>query len=89
MSTSQTLKARRQLASTASGGTSSAPVYTAFEQVLTELDLKGDLLDFGAGVGNLTQRLQALRRFKSMTAVDLLKSFASKAEVIWERRQHW
>lgn len=72
MSTNQALKEQRQLASTASGGTSSAPVYRAFEQILLQHDLKGDILDFGAGTGHLTQKLQALERFKSITAIDLM-----------------
>lgn len=73
LSIGQTLEARRQLASAASSGISSEPVYTAFEQVLTQLDLKGEILDFGAGTGNLTRRLVGLARFNSITAVDLMQ----------------
>lgn len=72
LSIHQVLKQQRQFASTTSGGTSCDPVYKAFEQILIQLDLEGDLLDFGAGTGNLTQRLQALGRFKSITATDLM-----------------
>lgn len=72
MSINQTLKVQRQLASVASCGISSTPVYTTFEQVLTQLDLKGEVLDFGAGTGNLTQRLQALGCFNSITAIDIM-----------------
>ncbi len=72
MSIDQTLKAQRQLASVASSGISTAPVYTAFDQVLTQLDLKGEILDFGAGTGNLTRRLQALGCFNSITAIDIM-----------------
>ncbi len=73
MSINQTLQAQRQLASVASSGISSEPVYRAFEQVLTQLDLKGEILDFGAGTGNLTRRLQALGCFNSITAIDLMQ----------------
>lgn len=80
----QTLKAQRQLAAIASGGISRDPVYTTFEQVLTQLDLKGELLDFGAGTGKLTQRLQALGRFKSITAIDLMpRPIAIDGSVKW------
>lgn len=72
MSINEALKAQRQIASAASCGISSDPVYRRFEQVLTQLDLKGDILDFGAGTGNLTHRVQALGRFSSLTAIDLM-----------------
>lgn len=73
MSSHQVLKTQRQLASLSSGGISNEPVYTAFEEVLTQLDLKGKLLDFGAGTGNLTRRIQRLDRFSSLTAIDLMQ----------------
>jgi 2-polyprenyl-3-methyl-5-hydroxy-6-metoxy-1,4-benzoquinol methylase len=72
LSINQTLKLQRQLASVASRGVSEEPVYRAFEQVLTQLDLKGDILDFGAGAGYLLRRLQALGHFTSLTAIDLM-----------------
>lgn len=72
MSINQTLKLQRQLASVASNGISGEPIYTAFEQVLTQLDLKGDILDFGAGTGYLTRHLHALGRFTSLTAIDMM-----------------
>lgn len=72
MSTNQALHRQRQLASVTSRGISSEPIYIAFEQVLTQLDLTGEILDFGAGRGNLTQRLQALGRFTSLTAIDIM-----------------
>ncbi|MGB7441352.1 MAG: methyltransferase domain-containing protein [Coleofasciculaceae cyanobacterium] len=70
---SQHLKTKRQLASEASKGTSSDPIYRTFEQSLIQLNLKGDLLDFGAGTGNLSCRLQRLRRFNSITAIDIME----------------
>jgi 2-polyprenyl-3-methyl-5-hydroxy-6-metoxy-1,4-benzoquinol methylase len=72
LSINPTLEAQRQLASVASSGISTEPVYTTFEQVLTQLDLKGEILDFGAGTGTLTRRLQALGYFNSITAIDLM-----------------
>lgn len=72
MAINQAFKVQRKLASVASGGISNEAVYAAFEQVLTQFDLKGEILDFGAGIGNLTQRLQALGRFSCITAIDLM-----------------
>jgi len=72
MSVTQALKTKRKLASEASRGISSAPIYRTFEQVLIRLNLKGDLLDFGAGRGNLTRRLQSLGDFRSITAIDIM-----------------
>jgi 2-polyprenyl-3-methyl-5-hydroxy-6-metoxy-1,4-benzoquinol methylase len=72
LSINQTLEAQRQLASVASTGISNDSVYRTFEQVLTQLGLKGEILDFGAGTGNLTRRLQALNSFTSITAIDLM-----------------
>jgi 2-polyprenyl-3-methyl-5-hydroxy-6-metoxy-1,4-benzoquinol methylase len=83
LSTNQILKDQRQFASAASGGISSEPVYRTFEQVLTQLDLRGDLLDFGAGTGNLTQRLQALARFNSIAAVDLMPQPLIDSSIKW------
>jgi 2-polyprenyl-3-methyl-5-hydroxy-6-metoxy-1,4-benzoquinol methylase len=72
LSINQTLHTQRQVASVASGGISNEPIYKAFEQVLTQLDLKGEILDFGAGTGNLTRLLQMLGRFSSLSAIDLM-----------------
>ena len=73
MNVKQALQAQRQLASVASKGTSSEAVYRTFERVVTQLNLKGDLLDFGAGTGTLTQRLHTLNRFSSITAIDIMQ----------------
>jgi 2-polyprenyl-3-methyl-5-hydroxy-6-metoxy-1,4-benzoquinol methylase len=72
LSIDRSLNVQRQLASVASGGISNDAVYTAFKQVLTQLDLKGEILDFGAGTGNLTRCLQVLGCFSSITAIDLM-----------------
>jgi 2-polyprenyl-3-methyl-5-hydroxy-6-metoxy-1,4-benzoquinol methylase len=73
MSINQNLHTQRQLASIASSGISTEAIYTAFEQVLVQLDLKGEILDFGAGRGNLTRRLQGLERFSSLSAIDMMQ----------------
>ncbi|MBW4620823.1 MAG: methyltransferase domain-containing protein [Cyanosarcina radialis HA8281-LM2] len=72
MSREQTLETQRQLASLASCGISNEPIYQVFDRVIKQYDLTGDLLDFGAGTGNLAQRLQSARRFRSITAIDLM-----------------
>jgi 2-polyprenyl-3-methyl-5-hydroxy-6-metoxy-1,4-benzoquinol methylase len=69
----QTLEVNRKIASQASQGISDEPIYQVFEQIIKELDLKGNLLDFGAGRGNLTKRLQLSERFNSLTAIDLME----------------
>lgn len=73
MNIHETLESQRRLASQLSGGTSGDPIYVAFEQAITELDLTGDLLDFGAGTGSLSKRLQRSNQFNSIVAVDLME----------------
>lgn len=72
LNTDQNLRDQREIAATASGGTSSEPIYTTFEEVINQLDLRGDCLDFGAGMGSLTSRLHSLNRFSSVTAIDII-----------------
>ena len=67
----ENLENQRKTASEASQGMSSQPIYSLFLQQIIELSLKGDLLDFGAGTGNLTKQLKSLNQFNSITAVDL------------------
>jgi 2-polyprenyl-3-methyl-5-hydroxy-6-metoxy-1,4-benzoquinol methylase len=67
----QSLFARRLDASLQSKGMSGDPIYVAIERRLAELGAQGDLLDFGAGMGGLTTRLHASRRFRSLTGADL------------------
>jgi 2-polyprenyl-3-methyl-5-hydroxy-6-metoxy-1,4-benzoquinol methylase len=77
-----TLRTRRELASRASGGTSGDAVYQAIVRLIEELDLSGDLLDFGAGMGVLTTRLNGLGRFRSIAAVDLMSRPPTLADSI-------
>ncbi|BAB76930.1 class I SAM-dependent methyltransferase [Anabaena sp. FACHB-709] len=67
------IKQQRHSAALASGGISSQPIYSKFLHLIEELNLKGDCLDFGAGIGNLSQRIHSLNRFKSITAVDIME----------------
>ncbi|MDB9460414.1 hypothetical protein PN473_18675, partial [Dolichospermum circinale CS-545/17] len=67
------IQLQRQLASVSSAGISSQPVYTKFLQLVETLNLQGDCLDFGAGIGNLAQLIQNLGRFNSITAADIMQ----------------
>jgi 2-polyprenyl-3-methyl-5-hydroxy-6-metoxy-1,4-benzoquinol methylase len=42
-------------------------------QVIDDLDIAGDCLDFGAGTGNLTRLIQDLKCFNSITAADIMQ----------------
>ncbi len=64
---------KRQAASIASGGISNQAIYDNFLELIEELNIQGDCLDFGAGIGNLTQLLQSLDYFNSITAVDIMQ----------------
>jgi 2-polyprenyl-3-methyl-5-hydroxy-6-metoxy-1,4-benzoquinol methylase len=66
------LSASRLNAAEASGGTSSPVIYDLFKKLLLDLELKGNLLDFGAGKGVLAQTISRLDRFDSITAADLM-----------------
>jgi 2-polyprenyl-3-methyl-5-hydroxy-6-metoxy-1,4-benzoquinol methylase len=55
-----------------SGGASSDAVYSTIERVILESDLRGRILDCGAGVGLLTRRLLALQRFDWVAATDIV-----------------
>jgi 2-polyprenyl-3-methyl-5-hydroxy-6-metoxy-1,4-benzoquinol methylase len=70
--TRRSLHAIRRDAAEASGGESSSVIYGCFEKILRDLELKGNLLDFGAGKGILTERILRLDRFDSITAADLM-----------------
>jgi len=67
------IKKQRSIAAKASGGISSNAVYVAFENVVQQLNSKGDVLDFGAGKGNLARRFQTLGHFRSITAIDFIQ----------------
>ncbi|MEH2295145.1 class I SAM-dependent methyltransferase [Nostoc sp.] len=67
------LKNKRQAASIASGGISSQPIYDNFLELIEDLNIQGDCLDFGAGIGNLTQLLPSRDCFNSITAADMMQ----------------
>lgn len=66
------IKAQRWDASIASGGKSSDYIYEAFLKLVLEFELRGDMLDFGAGTANLLKRLKPLNRFDSITGIDIM-----------------
>ena len=54
------LHAGRRNTAEASGGKSNSVIYSCFKKLLLDLQLKGDLLDFGAGQGVLTETIIAI-----------------------------
>jgi 2-polyprenyl-3-methyl-5-hydroxy-6-metoxy-1,4-benzoquinol methylase len=71
MSIPTALQNQRITASEKSGGISSDPIYEMIKRVIEAKDLGGEILDYGAGVGHLSQRLLAMQRFQSVTGADL------------------
>ena len=69
---------RRKAAADQSHGTSGGPIYDAIQARLTQLAIRGDVLDFGAGTGELTRRLYAAGLYKSIAGADL---FARPSEL--------
>jgi len=68
----QSIKEHRQFASLMSGGTSSDPIYTKFIEIIKQSNLGGDCLDFGAGTGNLSKKINDLSLFDTVTASDIM-----------------
>ena len=75
---SDALSNHRKHASELSKGGSDDTIYAAIERSLAAAGATGDLLDFGAGTGRLTRRLQGSGSFRSVTGADL---FARPADV--------
>jgi 2-polyprenyl-3-methyl-5-hydroxy-6-metoxy-1,4-benzoquinol methylase len=67
------LDARRRAAALASGGRSDDTIHGLIADLVEQLGATGDVLDFGAGNGELTRRLAACGRFRSVTAIDLVR----------------
>ena len=67
----EVLQCRRD-ASAFSGGISSEPIYAAIHRVIIGRELQGKVLDYGAGVGQLTRRLLSMERFEQVSAADIL-----------------
>lgn len=72
MSQPPDLNSHRIRAAETSGGISNGAIYAAIEQVIREKDLRGRMLDYGAGLGDLSRRLLALNRFETVTGADLV-----------------
>ncbi len=65
------LKAWRLRASKASSGRTTPAIYKSFESLLVDSNLEGDVLDYGAGVGNVSRTLLAHTKRLKVTAIDL------------------
>ncbi len=70
--TSTAILEHRVKAAELSKGTSGSGVYDLIERVITERGLTGKILDYGAGVGQLTRQLLDLHRFNSVSATDIM-----------------
>lgn len=66
------LENQRLIAAKASCGASSDIIYNRIIQIVEGYNLRGRLLDYGAGVGHLTRRLWAMHRFEEVHGIDLL-----------------
>ncbi len=70
--TASAILEHRARAAELSGGTSGNAIYAMIERVIAAHGLQGKILDYGAGVGQLTRRLLALDRFDSVSAADIM-----------------
>jgi 2-polyprenyl-3-methyl-5-hydroxy-6-metoxy-1,4-benzoquinol methylase len=66
------LKEWRLHAAQASGGVSSDVIGERILELVDQCELRGRVLDFGAGIGQLTRKLSAMDRFEQISGVDLL-----------------
>lgn len=82
-SASEELQLQRTHAAILSGGISSNVIYAAIERVIEAKGLEGAVLDYGAGVGDLTRRLVRLQRFESISAADIMAKPAGFDAVHW------
>ena len=72
MSAPAAILEHRAKAAKLSGGTSGNAIYAMIDRVIAERGLGGKILDYGAGVGQLTRRLLALERFDAVSATDIM-----------------
>ena len=78
------LPARRLAAALATGGTSAGPNYDLVLRLCRELGLRGDLLEYGAGTGNLIGLLASLPYDGRIVGADLLpRPVHLPADVRW------
>lgn len=68
----QSLASRRLSAAIGTQGISGDYIYAMIDQEIVASQLKGVVLDYGAGSGNLTRRLLGMEAFSEVVAVDLL-----------------
>jgi 2-polyprenyl-3-methyl-5-hydroxy-6-metoxy-1,4-benzoquinol methylase len=76
------LHQRRVMAAQLSGGISSNAIYSMIERAIISAGLNGKVLDYGAGVGNLTKRLLSLGRFTSVASADIMPAPADLAHTV-------
>ncbi len=69
---SENFVSQRLIAAKLSRGISSHTIYSVVERLVVTRNLKGAVLDYGAGVGDLTRQLVALERFDSVSAADIM-----------------
>ena len=82
MASENNTQSLRVLAAEASDGASADIIYALFQRAVLQHNLSGDLLDFGAGKGALTTYFSLSRRFRSVTAVDLMSRPAGLSKAI-------
>jgi len=76
---------RRLRAAELSGGISSDSIYNTIENIISGRGLGGAVLDYGAGIGELTQRLSQSGSFTRVVGADILdapSNFATRTEWI-------
>jgi 2-polyprenyl-3-methyl-5-hydroxy-6-metoxy-1,4-benzoquinol methylase len=83
MTPAQDLHTERVKAAELSGGISSNVIYSAIERVIEARNLTGDVLDYGAGIGDFTRRLLRLDCFTSVSAADIMGKPAGLEGVRW------
>lgn len=76
------IRRHRIKAAECSGGTSSERIYQAIEQIIAAMELRGSVLDYGAGTGQLTRRLISSKRFKHIAAADILAAPSSLPPIV-------
>lgn len=79
------LSAHRQHAAETSGGVSANEIYAAIEQTLMDHEIRGKILDYGAGVGSLSRVLLSRGRFEAIYAADIMARPDRLDGVTWIR----
>ncbi len=83
-SNSDEVKKHRRAAAECTRGISSDSIYSAIRQLILDRDLRGKVLDFGAGVGQLTQVLLSMQRFEKISAADIMPApLALAGKIEW------